>query len=131
MARIVLEPSRRVPTRVAIPRFGEAVAPCFEYSATITIFTVRGSQVIDQTDFRLKSREPVDRVRLLRDQQVQTLICGGVQERFEYLVGACGIRVISWVSGNVDELLGLYLQGRLVPGTAPLSGPPTQPFDDG
>jgi predicted Fe-Mo cluster-binding NifX family protein len=126
----MLSLARRVPTKVAIPRFGEAVAPCFEYSATITIFTIRGSQVVDQTDFRLTSREPVDRVRLLRDQKVQTLICGGVRERFEYLVLACGIRVISWVSGNVDELLGLYLEGRLVSGTASVSGAPAQPFDD-
>ena len=106
--------------KIAIPRFGETVAPCFEYSATIAIFSVRGRKVIDQVDFRLQSHDPFDRVRLLRDQAVQTLICGGMQDRFEDLVRAHGIRVISWVSGGVDDLLDSFLQGTLQPGTARL-----------
>ena len=106
--------------KIAIPRFGESVAPCFEYSATIAIFTLRGRKVIDQVDFRLQSHDPFDRVRLLRDQEVQTLICGGVQDRFEDLVRAHGVRVISWVSGSVEDLLDSFLEGTLQPGTARL-----------
>lgn len=102
--------------KLAIPRFGEEVAPCFEYSATIAIFTVERRRIIDQTDFSLQSREALDRVRLLRDQSVDTLICGGVQAFFEDMLVEHGIRVISWVSGNVDELLRLYLRGQLAPG---------------
>jgi predicted Fe-Mo cluster-binding NifX family protein len=109
--------------RVAIPRFGEEVAPCFEYSATIAIFTLRGGKVIEQKDFALQSQEALDRVRLLRDQGVDTLICGGMQECFEDLVRANGIQVISWVSGNVDELLERFLAGRLVAGSGRLGEP--------
>lgn len=111
--------------KVAIPRLGEFVAPCFEYSATIALFVTRGRQIVDQTDFRLKSRDPVDRVRLLRDQGVDTLICGGVQDRFEDLVIASRIRVISWVSGRVEELLKLFLEGRLASNAAPGLGQPS------
>ena len=67
-------------------------------------------------DFPLRSRDPFDRVRLLRDQQVETVICGGVQEIYEDSLRAVGIRVISWVSGAVDDLLALFLRGQLVPG---------------
>jgi predicted Fe-Mo cluster-binding NifX family protein len=102
--------------KLAIPRFGEEVAPCFEYSATIAIFTVKRRRVVDQTDFSLQSREALDRVRLLRDQSVDALICGGVQAFFEDMLVDHGITVISWVSGNVDELLRRYLHGQLVPG---------------
>ena len=106
--------------KIAIPHFGEDVAPCFEYSASITIFTIRGNRVTHEMQFSLQSREALDRVRLLRDQKVDTLICGGVQDSFEDLLKAGGIHVISWVTGNVSELLGLFLQGRLEPGTARL-----------
>ena len=74
----------------------------------MSVFTVEGGQVIDQVDFRLQSREPFDRVRLLRDQQVDTIICGGVQDFFEDLLCANGIHVISWVTGSVDELLDRF-----------------------
>jgi predicted Fe-Mo cluster-binding NifX family protein len=100
--------------KVAIPRFGESVAPCFGYSATITIFTIRKGKVVDHADFCLQSREILDRVRLLRDQEVGTLICGGVQEPLEDVLRASGVRVISWVNGRVEELLECFLRGELV-----------------
>jgi predicted Fe-Mo cluster-binding NifX family protein len=92
------------------------VAPCFEYSASIAVFTVERGSVTDRVDFPLRSREPFDRVRLLRDQDVDTVICGGVQEVFEDSLRARGIEVISWVTGTVDHLVDLYLRGQLVPG---------------
>jgi predicted Fe-Mo cluster-binding NifX family protein len=105
--------------KIAIPRHGEFVAPCFEWSATITIFTVRGKHVVDQTDFSLQSQDPVDRVRLLRDQGVDTLVCGGLQDSFEDLVAANGIRVFSWVAGRVEDLIRRLLDGRLTSGGTP------------
>lgn len=115
--------------KVAIPRMGESVAPCFEYSATVAIFTIGDGDVTDQIDFPLRSREPFDRVRLLRDQQVDTIICGGVQDVYEESLLGSGIQVISWVSGSVDDLLKLFLRGQLVPGAkrrsqAGLDSPP-------
>lgn len=102
--------------KIAIPRMGETVAPCFEYSATIAIFSVVGGRVTDQIDFPIRSREPLDRFRLLRDQGVDTIICGGVQDVFEDMLRASGVTLISWVSGNIDDLLGRYLEGRLESG---------------
>ncbi|MGD2215287.1 MAG: hypothetical protein PVJ64_00970 [Gemmatimonadales bacterium] len=102
--------------KVAIPRMGEWVAPCFEYCSTMAIFTVAESGQTEQLDFPLRSRDPFDRVRLLRDQEVSTLICGGIQVFYEDLVRASGFEVISWVSGLVEDLLATYLAGDLVPG---------------
>jgi hypothetical protein len=107
--------------KVAIPRFGEEVAPCFEYSATIAIFRIENGRVVEQVDFTLQSQDAFDRVRLLRDQ-----------DRFEDLVNAMGITSISWVTGNVEDLLARFLQGCLTPGTARL-GPSEEsafPKDD-
>jgi predicted Fe-Mo cluster-binding NifX family protein len=92
------------------------VAPCFEYCATMAIYTIAGSDVVEQVDFPLRSRDPFDRVRLLRDQAVDTLICGGMRDRFEDVLRTTGFEVISWVSGPVEDLLDMYLHGRLVPG---------------
>lgn len=100
--------------KVAIPRFGELIAPCFGHSATICVFTIRRGKVMDQIDFCLQSTDILDRVRLLRDQQVGTLICGGLEERLEDILEMNGVRVISWVSGRVDDLLDSFLRGELV-----------------
>ena len=117
--------------KVAIPRMGETVAPCFEYCATMAIFTVCENCVTDEIDFPIHSREPFDRVRLLRDRKIDTIICGGVQDHYEDALRASGIEVISWVSGTVDDLLGLFLRGQLVPGTrhGTPAGPRSPPID--
>jgi len=85
--------------KVAIPRLGESVAPCFGHSSTIAIFTIEEGRVSDQIDFPLLSHDPFDRVRLLRDEQVDTIICGGVQDVHEECLHGSAIEVISWVSG--------------------------------
>ncbi len=94
----------------------------------MAVFTVEAGRVVDQVDFPLRSREPFDRVRLLRDQSVNTLICGGMQDIYEDLLKASGFEVISWVSGPVEVLIKLYLRGRLVRGMElpeePASGEP-------
>ena len=96
---------------------GETVAPCFEYCATMAIFNLADSGAVWQVDFPLRSRDPLDRVRLLRDQNVDTVISGGMQAFYEDLLKASGYEVISWVSGLIEDLLALYLRGELVPGT--------------
>jgi predicted Fe-Mo cluster-binding NifX family protein len=101
--------------KVAIPRYGERVAPCFEYSATIAIFVTRKKWIVEQKDFVLQSAELFDRLRLLKDQGVDVLICGGIQDRFEDMVKANDIKVVSWVSGDVESLLEQFLDGRLIP----------------
>jgi len=101
---------------------GEVVAPCLECSATIVIFTVNKGKVVDRLEFPISSREPLDRIRLLRDQKVDTIICGGVQEAYEDMVIASGVRMVSWVSGSVEELLALYMSGRLESGKRAGSG---------
>ena len=107
------------------------MAPCFEYCATMAIFTVLDHGGVEQVDFPLQSREPFDRVRLLKDQEVDTVICGGMQAFYEDLLKASGFEVISWVSGSVDQLLASYLRGELEPGVELTGdcGPDLLPMD--
>ena len=99
--------------KVALPRFGESIAPCFEHTATISIYLVVGQQIGERTDFKLTSTNPLDRVRLLKDQRVHTLICGGIEDRYQTMVEGLGIHVICWVSGEIGALLGRFLRGEL------------------
>jgi len=112
--------------KIAVPRSGEDVAPCVGHCALMTIYTITGGHISNQVDFPLRSQEPFDRVRLLRDQGVDTIICGGVQDVLEECLRGSGIEVISWVMGSVDALLELYLRGQLVPGHEDTSPPGTE-----
>lgn len=101
--------------KVAIPHHDGEVTPCFEYTAGITIYSIRKNRVMVQTDFSLQSKEDLDRIRLLRDQGVTVLICSGIQTVHKELLLASGIQVLSRVSGKVSEVLRLFLRNRLAP----------------
>jgi predicted Fe-Mo cluster-binding NifX family protein len=104
--------------RIAIPHFAERIAPCFEHSATMAVFTVEDGRVVDQIDVPLQSQVAFDRVRMMRVQRIDVVICGGVEERYEDMLRGHGIEVVSWVCGEVDDLLRRYIRGRLKPGDA-------------
>jgi len=106
--------------KIAVPRSGETIAPCFEYCSLLAIFTVENGQISDQLDFPLKSRLPFDRIRLVRDQQVDTVICGGIQDFYEDLLKTHRVEVVSWVNGNVETLIQEYLKGMLKAGSGRL-----------
>ena len=110
---------------IAIPRLGESVAPCFEYGCTMAFFKVEDGRITTQLDVPLQSREPFDRVRLMKEKQVDMVICGGVQTLYEDLLTASNIQVISWVSGKVEDMLRLFLEGRLTSGKARLGDTPS------
>jgi predicted Fe-Mo cluster-binding NifX family protein len=97
----------------------------------MAIFNVADSGAVWQVDFPLQSREPLDRVRLLKEQKVDAVICGGMQAFYEDLLKASGFEVISWVSGHVEDLLVLFIRGELDPGTElPWDcGPDLHPMD--
>jgi predicted Fe-Mo cluster-binding NifX family protein len=114
LAGRLMSSRRGLDVKVAIPRKGDNVAPCFGHCAMMSIYTLTDGEVASRVDFPLRSHDPLDRVRLLRDQKVETIICGGVQEYLENCLAACGIQVISWVSGPVVGLLELFLRGQLV-----------------
>jgi predicted Fe-Mo cluster-binding NifX family protein len=114
---------RRDAVRIAIPRRGDEIAPCFEHCTTMAVFEISETGRMEQVDYPLRSRDPFDRVRLLRDRGVDTLICGAVQDVYEDLLRASGFVVISWVSGFVEDLLALHLRGALASGAElPVTG---------
>ncbi len=103
--------------KIAVPRFGDEVAPCFDYSVNIVVFTIQKDEIVEEKEYTLSSQWAVDRIRLLRDQRVDVLICGGIQDRFEDMVRANDIKVISWVSGEAKDLVRRFLNKTLVSNT--------------
>lgn len=81
------------------------------------VLTLEDGRVVDRLEFPLSSKDPMDRVRLLRDQRVDVVVCGGVRERIADLLAARGVEVVSWVVGRVDDVVARYVEGTLVKGS--------------
>ncbi len=78
------------------------------------IYTVEGSKVISSEILSSGSAGHEALADVLKDAQVEILICGGLGGGAQAALAALGIEVISGASGNTDTVVEEYLAGNLV-----------------
>jgi len=83
------------------------------------IARVEDGRVLGTNVLKCAGCEGFGRIQLLREQQVETLICNGIKGFYGDLLRAAGMTVVSGVSTGINEALEAWIAGRLVPdGTA-------------
>jgi predicted Fe-Mo cluster-binding NifX family protein len=102
-------------TTVAIPRFRDIVAPCFEVARYFLIARVEAGQVLSRETIQCSGCKGFGRVALLRDQQVDLLICSGIKGFYRDMLKSIGVETVADFSGTVDEILAAYLEGKVAP----------------
>jgi predicted Fe-Mo cluster-binding NifX family protein len=97
---------------IAIPVMRARVAPVLNWCSRILLFP-EASGDGGGAELQLPDLEPLERLQILRQKGVSTLICGALS--LELLQGAKhhGLKVISGVAGEVDEVLKAYREDRL------------------
>ncbi len=64
----------------------------------------------------LKSRDPFGRAKEVAQAGVEVLICGAVSHAFETALISAGIRVLPFMCGDLEAVIGAFLQGKLTDG---------------
>jgi predicted Fe-Mo cluster-binding NifX family protein len=99
--------------RVAIPIFGERVAPVFDWCKRIAVVDTDSAEEPGREEADLADVMPFHRPDRLVDLGVEVLLCGGISPSLAQLVEAHGIRVVPWVAGDVGAVLAEFIAGRL------------------
>jgi predicted Fe-Mo cluster-binding NifX family protein len=118
---------------VAVPKFGESVAPCFEAAKYFVMARLEGAQVSEQTIKKCSGCEGFGRVQLMRDKRVDVLICNGIKGFYRDLLRASGVKVLANVSGEIGTALEHLAAGELMPEAAdeePVVDADAIPLDD-
>lgn len=98
-----------------MPKFNEALAPCFETAKYFLISKLREGELISSQIVNGGGCEGFGRVRLLQDHGVTTLICSGIKAFYRELLTSSGITVIDSVDLNMEEALRQFAAGKLHP----------------
>lgn len=98
------------------------ISPVFDVSETIRIFEIENRMSMNRTDLVFSSKDPYGKARMLADAGVDTLICGAISRPFSEALGAYGITVISFVTGEADEVITAYISGCLNGATFAMPG---------
>lgn len=102
--------------KVAIPIFGPRVSPRFDFAPALLIFTLQDGKVVERAEIPLTTWNLWQRLEKMKEWQVHTLICGGIDGNSERILRSQQIEVIPWVAGEADKALETFLKGRLQPG---------------
>lgn len=102
-----------IPMKIAIPVSGGRVSTVFDVADEIILVEGEPGDTHRRRRARLsvndRSRKAVELVNL----GVEVLICGAVSKPLENMIDLAGIKLISFVRGNVEDILKAYYQGCL------------------
>ena len=99
---------------VAIPKYDDIVAPCFEVAGTFLIAEIENGRTESITIEKCSGCEGFGRIRFLQDRNVKLLICNGIKNFYKDLLVIAGMTVIKDISMPVEEALQMYTSGRLI-----------------
>lgn len=98
---------------LAIPVLRSRVAPVLNWCSRIQIFPEKPLPVSEGQELTLPNLEATQRLQVLRDKGVNTLICGALSADLLQYAGQLGLNVVSGVAGEVQEVVQSYWQNTL------------------
>jgi predicted Fe-Mo cluster-binding NifX family protein len=101
--------------KVAIPHFGDSIAPRLEAAGSFIIAAVEGQEVTARQAVTCAVPEGHKRVRLLQVHRADVVICSGIKRLYQDMLTASGVTVIKDVTGSVEGALERFMAGELTP----------------
>jgi len=99
--------------RIAIPQWQGRVSPVFDVAGNLLLIDVDNGEESRREQHRLLGGDPLARVAELLALRPEILICGAISKPVEARLASAGVRVIGFICGPVDEVLGAFLGGEL------------------
>ena len=102
--------------KVAIPVSSESndISPRFGNSPEFVIVTTEGNNIVNRQVEKINTEEHHGRDRILKETNIDVLLCGGIGQGAINDVTASGIDISAGIQGNVDSTLQQYLSGQQV-----------------
>jgi len=98
----------REASRLAIPVFRSRVAPVLNWCSKMLVLGENAASGAVGQEILLLNMSAFDRLRILRDEGIRTLICGALSPDLLSYGEHLGIRIICGVAGDIDEVLQAY-----------------------
>lgn len=99
--------------RTALSIWNNRIAPLFDVARHLWVVELSAGRITGQTAAQFPDDNLLDRVMQLRGLQVEQLVCGAITRSAAELLTSSGIRVNSFIAGEVDQILLAVQAGRL------------------
>lgn len=102
--------------RLCLASYGGRLAALFENATEFPCYEIdpdRSGEPIFVGTFTPAHRDPCIRLAALHEQNVRTLVCGGICRRLAVRAEGAGLQVIPWICGDNETVLAACLDGTL------------------
>jgi predicted Fe-Mo cluster-binding NifX family protein len=100
--------------RIAIPQWQNRVSPVFDVAANLLLIEVTDDREIRRQEVAMTATDPTQRAQQVAQLPADVLICGAISWPLELALRSLGVKVISQICGQVDEVMRCFLSGDLV-----------------
>ena len=98
------------------------ISPVFDVCRQGLILEIDGKNTVSAVDIDLETITPLQKIEKLRGHEIDTLICGAISKPIYWKARSRGLKVISFVTGEVDEVIQAFVAGKLPTPTLTMPG---------
>jgi predicted Fe-Mo cluster-binding NifX family protein len=99
--------------KAAFAYWENRIAPVFDTARQIHIVEVESGRIVGESLTTLSEITPNARAIRLTELGIGTLVCGAISGTMRNLVEAYGIQVISFVAGDIHDVIRAWLRGNI------------------
>jgi len=89
------------------------VSPVLDVSRHLSVIEYQGGEILKRVTAFLPEEETYHRACRIESLKVDLLICGAVSNSLREMLESRGIQLVSFVSGDIEDVLSAWLQGKL------------------
>jgi predicted Fe-Mo cluster-binding NifX family protein len=91
--------------KVAIPIFRSRVSPVLDWCTRLLLVRIRTGREETREEIEVGGLDLLERVERLSNAGTDVLICGAIGDFVARLLESKGIRVIPWISGEIEDVI--------------------------
>ncbi len=108
--------------KTAFAYWDNRIAPVFDIARQIHVVETESGRIVAETEESFANDLPVKKVFRIVELGVSTLVCGAISRPLHAMAVASGIRVISFVAGDLRKVINAWLDGNLESGKFAMPG---------
>ena len=105
--------SIRETMRIAIPIFHNRVSPVLDTCTRLLVLDYEGATVTQKKEISVDFCSQLERFEILRKLSPDVVICCGVTDVFDKMLGSANLRLISGIAGDVNQVVKAFMDNRI------------------
>ena len=99
--------------KAALAVWDGRISPVFDVSREALVLTLENGAVVARRSENIETPTAALKLDRLAELGIDALVCGAISEPLRYELTTRGVRVTSFVAGEIEEVLASFLAGRL------------------